>query len=124
MKVEVSYGEAIDKLSILHIKREHATKKSDIYYIDAELDSLRQAITDCVPDRDRIQTLEAELLQTNRVLWTLEDQVRLPDTNDTEIARLARMIFTLNEQRANLKRRINEELKSPLQEVKIRSLAS
>lgn len=120
MEVKVSFGDAVDKYTILCIKSSHAKSESDKYYVQTELELLQRKMSECISNRESIRELEEELLCTNRTLWCLEDQVRLPNVDTLEIARLARIIFALNDRRAAIKKIINEITMSPLHEVKIR----
>ena len=122
MLVEVSNAELIDKCTILRIKRERATRPVDVAHIDNEMAALRPAFEDLGQRHSNITTLVDQLARVNCDLWRLEDAVRCPGIDHIAMARLARQIFHLNDDRAALKRCINEQTGSAFHEVKIRAL--
>ena len=46
MKIEVSIGEVVDKITILKIKKENVSDSIKLKYINEELDILSQALAD------------------------------------------------------------------------------
>lgn len=124
MELIVSHGDAIDKLTILAIKREKVSNEEDRRHVHREHAHVNAKVETHIPFRDRTVDLEEELLQINRKLWELEDMVRVEDLTDYQLARLARMIFRLNEIRAGVKKRINVLTESAIHEVKVRKTQS
>ena len=113
MKIEVSNGEILDKVSILEIKLERITDAQKLSNIKNEWDALQNAVKIIAglanPKEEFHQAVKA-LRATNEALWDVEDALRLnektKDFGDAFIA-LARDVYVLNDQRAALKSSIN-----------------
>ena len=124
MKIEVSNGEILDKVSILEIKLERITDAQKLSNIKNEWDALQNAVKIIAglanPKEEFHQAVKA-LRATNEALWDVEDALRLnekaKDFGDTFIA-LAREVYVLNDQRAALKSTINVLTGSNLREEK------
>lgn len=122
VKVDISYGELLDKISILEIKLEHATDAGQRGNIEKELTLLagsRDSALDLTPEA---LDLAARLKVINQQLWTIEDDIRdcerRGDFGDAFVA-LARSVYKSNDERAALKRQLNDCLGSPLVEEKL-----
>lgn len=114
-KIPVSNGELIDKITILSIK----IKFSSSPYIKLELDEL-------ISIAKKLNIYKEEYLQplldVNSSLWDVEDRLRkLENKNkfDKEFIELARNVYKLNDKRAEVKRKINEETNSLFFEIKV-----
>ncbi|MAD31704.1 MAG: DUF6165 family protein [Schleiferiaceae bacterium] len=124
MKIEVSNGEILDKVSILEIKLERITDAQKLSNIQNEWDALQNAVKIIAglanPKEEFHQAVKA-LRATNEALWDVEDALRLnektKDFGDAFIA-LAREVYVLNDQRAALKSSINILTGSNLREEK------
>ena len=124
MKIEVSNGEILDKVSILEIKLERITDAQKLSNIKNEWDALQNAVKIIAglanPKEEFHQAVKA-LRATNEALWDVEDALRLnektKDFGDAFIA-LAREVYVLNDQRAALKSSINNLTGSNLREEK------
>ena len=124
MKIEVSNGEILDKVSILEIKLERITDAQKLSNIQNEWDALQNAVKIIAglanPKEEFHQAVKA-LRATNDALWDVEDALRLnektKDFGDAFIA-LAREVYVLNYQRAALKSSINILTGSNLREEK------
>lgn len=124
MKIEVSNGEILDKVSILEIKLERITDAQKLSNIQNEWDALQNAVKIIAglanPKEEFHQAVKA-LRATNEALWDVEDALRLnektKDFGDAFIA-LARDVYVLNDQRAALKSSINILTGSNLREEK------
>ena len=124
MKIEVSNGEILDKVSILEIKLERITDAQKLSNINNEWDALQNAVKIIAglanPKEEFHQAVKA-LRATNEALWDVEDALRLnektKDFGDAFIA-LARDVYVLNDQRAALKSSINILTGSNLREEK------
>ena len=124
MKIEVSNGEILDKVSILEIKLERITDAQKLSNIQNEWDALQNAVKIIAglanPKEEFHQAVKA-LRATNEALWDVEDALRLnektEDFGDAFIA-LAREVYVLNDQRAALKSSINILTGSNLREEK------
>ena len=115
IKIPISVGELLDKISILSIKSQYTTSE----YVTKELqDLIAIAKEHQVYDAPYV----SQLLSINRKLWKIEDDLRvlekLQDFSATFIE-LARSVYITNDQRASIKKEINEKYKSTYQEVKV-----
>ena len=119
--VPISVGELLDKISILEIKAEAITdpaKHPNVMRELAALDAVRGREVAEVPE---LAALYAELQAVNRRLWRIEDDIRAVERAgqfDESFIQLARGIYRNNDQRAVLKRRINELTGSEIVEEK------
>lgn len=109
MKIEVSNGEILDKLSILQIKSVKITDKNKLANIEKEKSHL-------LPMYDRIATTTEirqkfhDLIDINSKLWDIEDKIREKESQkqfDDEFVDLARAVYKTNDIRAHIKREIN-----------------
>lgn len=119
--VPVSWGEVIDKITILEIKAERLTDQAKIANVTKELNELAAVRDREFPNHAGLAALAAELKAINESLWVIEDDIR-----DCERAKdfgpkfieLARAVYVTNDERAAAKRRVNELLGSALVEEK------
>lgn len=121
IRIDVSVGEIMDKLTILDIKAEKIEDKDKLTNICKERDSLLPAIALPAYYTEKIQELRAELKQVNLRLWEIEDAIRLKEAEkcfDAEFIELARSVYFTNDRRAALKKKINMETGSELVEEK------
>lgn len=117
MKVEVSNGEILDKLSILEIKLEKIKDENKLKNIQGEYNILKNTSKEIVFDTN----IYEKLLNVNNRLWNIEDKLREKERKkefDTEFIELARSVYFTNDERADIKRKINIETKSKLIEEK------
>jgi hypothetical protein len=107
MKIEVSIGEIVDKLSILKIKKNNITDESKLFNVITEYDYLY----DVVFNQLKIESDDFNnLLLVNESLWKIEDDIRDKERDkvfDTEFIELARSVYTTNDKRAEIKKKIN-----------------
>ena len=119
--VPISWGELIDKITILEIKEVKITSNNALDNIRKELDFLSNIVSNSKGVYDAISLLKNELKEVNLNLWQVEDEIRDKEYSqefDEEFIRLARSVYRLNDDRANLKKKINETLFSELKEEK------
>lgn len=117
MQIEVSNGEIVDKQTILVIKKNKITDESKLKNIEAELEILNDVIVKINFDLDDY----IKLLDVNRKLWDVEDEIRLcekEDRFDDYFITLARQVYILNDERAAIKKQINLSTGSSLVEEK------
>lgn len=108
--IPVSVGELIDKISILEIKYEKVTQPQKRENIVYELTLLKQKREALKLNASQLAPLEAELDEVNRILWDVEDALRLHEKEGTFNAKfieLARMVYHTNDKRSGIKKRIN-----------------
>jgi hypothetical protein len=119
MKIEVSTGEIVDKLTILQIKKTNIEDQNKLSNIEKELNYLSDVIDETGFD---INTdLYRELLSVNRELWDIEDALREKErlsSFDEEFISLARKVYITNDKRAAIKKKINKILNSLFTEEK------
>lgn len=118
MKIEISNGELLDKLSILEIKLDKIRDPEKLVNVKGEY-SLIKPLGDKLISA--VQSQYENLLQVNRLLWDIEDTIRdLERTRDfgEEFIATARKVYQLNDERARLKKEINLITKSGLIEEK------
>ena len=119
--VPISWGELIDKITILEIKEVKITSNNALDNIRNELGFLSDIVSNSKGVYDAISLLKNELKEVNLNLWQVEDEIRDKEYSqefDEEFIRLARSVYRLNDDRANLKKKINETLFSELKEEK------
>jgi hypothetical protein len=117
----VSFGELIDKITILEIKSEQIRDASKLANVRAELDMLNATWMQNPASRTDILAERAELKRINQSLWDIEDEIRLKEKAqdfDARFIELARAVYFTNDKRAAVKRAINLKLGSQLVEEK------
>lgn len=120
MKVEVSTGEVLDKLSILELKKELISDKDKLINITKEYEILYQVTEKLLHDQE-VTILYNKLLEVNRALWYIEDNLREKERYkefDQEFIELARDVYFTNDKRAEIKKQINIITNSELVEEK------
>ncbi len=119
--VPVSFGELLDKISILQIKSERirdAQKRANVLQELQALSAQWQAHPQAALAPG---ALLAELKQVNEALWDIEDRIRDCERDQdfgAEFVRLARAVYFTNDERARIKRELNLLLGSSLVEEK------
>ena len=119
--VPVSYGELIDKITILEIKSKQMTDPAKLANVRNELDQLNTTWAAHPAAATDIGDERARLLAVNETLWDIEDRIRLKEKAqafDQEFIELARAVYFRNDERAAVKREINIKLGSQLVEEK------
>jgi hypothetical protein len=107
MKIEVSNGEFLDKLSILEIKISKIQDAEKLKNIENEYAMLKPL------GEKLIQTVKSHydnLLKINNLLWNIEDKIRdLERDGDFGEAFIhtARQVYRFNDERAQVKKEIN-----------------
>ncbi len=118
MKIEVSNGEIVDKLTIIVIKLKHITEEAKLVNLRKEYDVLDEAVASII---NKNHEYYLELLQINQELWDIEDMIRdLERNNDfgEKFIKTARAVYFTNDRRSAVKRKINELTGSSLVEEK------
>ena len=121
IQTPVSYGELIDKITILEIKSRRITDDAKLANVRNELDLLSATWANDAASHTDISAERARLLAVNELLWDIEDQIRLKERAqafDQEFIELARAVYFRNDERAAFKREINLKLGSQLVEEK------
>ena len=116
----VSWGELIDKITILEIKSERLTAPAALQNVQHELRMLGDVISELVPP-PRLLELKADLRAVNQRLWEIENAIRGKEAQklfDEEFIELARSVYIMNDERGRIKRNINLLLNSRIVEEK------
>jgi hypothetical protein len=118
----VSYGELIDKITILEIKKSKTNNPEKLHNIEKELKALQERRDKNIPPSESLNELTKQLSVVNGLLWDIEDRVREKEREqifDEEFIELARSVYKYNDQRAAIKREMNNLLGSEIIEEKI-----
>lgn len=121
LRVPIAAGELLDKITILEIKQARLADPLKLRNVSVELTLLRQAREEALVEPAELPLLVAELKAVNERLWDVEDSLRQHEQDGdfgSGFIALARSVYQLNDQRALLKRRINELCGSLLVEEK------
>lgn len=121
LRISVSHGELIDKITILQIKVERIGNADKLKNVRRELDVLAKIWAEHVESSPRLHALIAGLKDVNEQLWEIEDLLRHKEAEkafDKDFIELARKVYYTNDRRAVLKREISELLGSALVEEK------
>ncbi|MDN5862807.1 MAG: DUF6165 family protein [Salinisphaera sp.] len=119
--IPVSVGELLDKISILLIKSQRIHDPAKLKNIRRELDALNDVWAASGLQDDETRRLATELKSVNGRLWEIEDDIRDAEANSDfgpGFIALARSVYRKNDERAALKRAINEHSGSALIEEK------
>mgnify|MGYP001174538680 FL=1 len=122
MKIEISNGELLDKISILELKMLKIEDKKKLVNIEKEFYTLNPL---CVKLFEKfgsqLQNLYLKLAEINGQLWDIEDWIRDCEREkrfDAEFIQLARSVYVTNDRRSKVKKEINLLTKSGLVEEK------
>ena len=119
--VSIAPGELLDKMTILEIKTQRISDPEKLRHVRAELAELTEARERSIFEREELGLLTAELRAVNEALWDIEDQIRVCERDadfGPRFVDLARSVYKNNDQRAVIKRKINELLGSRIVEEK------
>ena len=111
MKVEVSNGELLDKLTILELKLTNIADVQKLINIQKEHDEL-SPLADQLFDSygEELKNLYKKLTEINSELWTIEDDIRECERNKdfgSDFVSLARAVYFTNDKRSDVKKAIN-----------------
>ena len=119
--VPVSWGELLDKITILDIKNQRIGDADKLANVRRELEALNAAAADHGPFPAGAGALIEELKAINEQLWDIEDRLRDCERDKDfgdRFVQLARGVYHSNDRRAELKKRLNALLGSELVEEK------
>jgi hypothetical protein len=120
IEVPVSWGELVDKITILQIKSDRMRDEQKLANVRKELRLLTEKLGERASITE-IRRLTGELHAVNARLWDIEDDIRqCEDSGDfgETFIELARSVYIRNDERAALKRAVNAALGSGLVEEK------
>jgi len=121
IKVELAYGELLDKITILQIKSERITDASKLLNVNKELGLLNDLWKSDEKSSLDISDEFTALKEINEKIWDIEDGIRDKERVkefDEKFIELARSVYFSNDKRAEIKRAINLKLGSELIEEK------
>ena len=119
--VEIAPGELIDKITILEIKTDRIADPDKLNNVRVELEVLEKARDEAVEASQELDDLTVRLKRVNTALWNIEDDIRDCERRQDfgpKFIELARSVYRSNDQRAAVKREVNELLDSKLIEEK------
>ena len=76
IKIKISLGELVDKITILQIKKEMIKDKSKIIKIEKELKHLEDILFSKFPKNKDLYEYLSNLKTINKKLWNIEDEIR------------------------------------------------
>ena len=125
ISIPVSAGELLDKISILEIKKEKIQESDKKKNVSTELNLLRKVqieseLVETICPKI-LEHLYKQLQKVNEELWDVEDKLRLLEAENNfslTFVNFARSVYRLNDERAQIKRKINELSGSELVEEK------
>lgn len=121
IRVPVSAGELLDKISILRIKEQRIVDASKVANVRHELEVLRPEAAKLPGGDTQHESWLAELDEINGKLWEIEDDIRACEARQdfgAAFISLARAVYRTNDERARVKREINLATGSDLIEEK------
>jgi len=121
LSIPVAPGELLDKISILEIKSERIDDPDKRHNVEREHDLLIGLWHASARETAEVSGLRTELKIINEQLWEIEDEIRDCERRrdfGERFIELARAIYRTNDQRAAIKRQINEQLGSTIVEEK------
>ena len=117
IRVPISVGELLDKLTILRIKSERISDPDKLSNVQRELETLETTWTESPFSGHDLGAELEQLRRVNETLWDIEDQIRLKEARlefDQEFIELARSVYLTNDERAAVARHINLKVGSDL----------
>jgi len=103
--VKISLGELVDKLSILEIKKHKIDNQEKLTHVNKEYDELVKHV-----NLEEISVYQ-KLINVNSIIWNVEDslhQKEIDKTFDDEFVKLARLAYSTNDVRFEIKNEINK----------------
>lgn len=121
IRIPMSPGELLDKITILEIKSERMTDADKLANVRHELDLLNTTWREAVESDDTVRRIHEQLKSINEALWGIEDDIRDKEKArefDDRFIELARAVYVTNDQRAAAKKELNQYLGSSIVEEK------
>jgi len=121
IQVPVSFGEVLDKITILEIKSERIKDEAKLRNVRIERNELTDVWSQSVPDPAAIGDARERLKAVNEALWEIEDDIRDQEAAQDfgpKFIELARAVYVTNDQRAAIKKEVNLALGSRFVEEK------
>ena len=108
--VPISWGDLIDKITILEIKKSYIKDADALKNIHNEFEILNFILLSNKDVKDKVKELKKDLSETNLIIWHVEDRIREKESQklfNEGFIELARMVYVTNDRRAEIKRQIN-----------------
>lgn len=106
INITISIGEALDKLSILKIKKKHLLEKQKIDHVEKEMLTIEKAIQNLGDFREDLD----RLLEVNQIMWDCNEKRKLKILNveyDEEYFQMTIVESKMNDERFLIKNQIN-----------------
>ncbi len=119
--IPISPGELLDKITILEIKSKRIESVEKKLHVNKELALLNAVWHESVASDTELVSMREELKSINESLWVIEDDIREEERNKRfgdRFIELARSVYVTNDQRADVKKRVNLHLNSEIVEEK------
>lgn len=118
LRVQVSPGELIDKITILEIKMKEIHDAEKLMNVEREFELLLDVMEKELPLSEELSQLHSELRLINKKIWDTENDVREFWNDDAKFIVATRSSHYENDQRARVKMEINQLLGSSIIEEK------
>ena len=121
IRIPVSAGELVDKISILEIKSERIADPAKLRNVRVELALLMEVRDKAMPQTFELRRMAEALRAVNEELWEIEDAIRECERHGDfgpRFITLARSVYRTNDRRAALKRGIDVAFGSSIMEEK------
>ena len=118
INTEISVGEIIDKITILEIKKKMFSRNKDLIQINKEHKILVSTLKKNIKIDKKIKKLWRDLFQTNLKIWKMENFKRESQKILEKLTQTAKDVYRSNDDRANIKLKLNKITGSNLREVK------
>ncbi len=125
IKIPVSPGELVDKITILEIKKKNITSDSKLKLIKTELSQLKRIseimLRSTGKKKSSVLAEKKKLKAINKKLWDIENRIRAKEAKqsfDKGFIDLARLVYLTNDKRTEIKNSINVLVGSNIKEVK------
>jgi Tfp pilus assembly protein PilO len=100
--VQISWGELLDKITILEIKAQRLKSQAAIEKTQRQLAKLSSAVKDMLRQQPRLTSLKEQLKSLNKTPWDFEDKIRAKEAAksfDQEFIELARSVYINNDKK-------------------------
>jgi hypothetical protein len=121
IQIPVSFGELVDKITILEIKSERISDPAKLANVQRELTKLGEVLRPLIAATPALQPVKASLRAINEALWQIEDDIRECERKKDfgeRFVGLARDVYRTNDKRAATKREIDRLMGSEIVEEK------
>ncbi len=126
VKAPISFGELVDRIGILKIKQEKIKDTEKLTNINFEYDTLYVIFKDTLKElptsnEPQLIGLSVKLKNINKKIWDIEDGIRDCEKNKDfgpRFIEYARGVYLNNDERAAIKREINDLVGSKIVEEK------